>query len=109
SAGKPASDAEMVELVKKVGRLLPKVEELGLHLSVLSGLGAGSTGSLPGHPQSSQRHHPPQTRKQGYFFGYSANHYFDTVPLSGVTLLLKNPSHLYFRTETAMELRVGLG
>src|ERR1035441_7083472 len=23
---------------------------------------------------------PPQTRKQVYFFGYSANHYFDTVP-----------------------------
>ena len=99
----------MVESVKKVGRLFPKVEELGLHLSVLSGLGPDPPVLSRDTPSPPGGIIPPQTRKQVYFFGYSANHYFDTVPLSAVTLLRKNPSHLYFRTETAMESRVGLG
>ena len=45
----------------------------------------------PGPPSPPRGAIPPQTRRQVYLFGYAANHYFDTVPLSGVTLLLKNP------------------
>src|ERR1035441_9302979 len=69
-----------------------KSRRIGTPLVGTLGLGAGSTGwHLRDLPLSSQRHHPPQTRKQVYFFGYSANHYFDTAPLSAITLLLKNP------------------
>src|ERR1017187_6301565 len=45
--------------------------------------------SLPDHPVLPEAPSPPQTPRQVYLFGYAANHYFDTVPLSGVTLLLK--------------------